>query len=183
MTDERLTLADLARHLEPRMNRSTIQRYDNNEELRALLGKDTKSYPASALRFWNALADARSQEPPLVKPETAAVFVRSLMEQGADELPDVPLSTALTTIRPDAKDLVIASERGEQVISLLQSLLESSERREAVQDDALLLIKQAAEQYGVSPKSLRSISVLEGGRRKVRRSDVLRYIAGLTPDK
>ena len=179
MSDDRLTLADIARALHPRMDRSTIQRYDNNEDLRAELGKEGKTYPTSSLSLWSALADARNQEPPIVKPETAAVFVRSLREQNPDMLPTVPLSAGLVPRKQDGQEIAIAANRGGEVISLLEKLLASSERREAVQDDALLLLKEAAEQYGISPKALRSLSILEGGRRKVRRTDILRYIASL----
>lgn len=46
-------------------------------------------------------------------------------------------------------------------------------------DDKLLTLKEAAEQYGVSVAALHRISIREGSRRKVKRSAVLAYIAGL----
>lgn len=175
---DRLTLADIARALHPRMDRSTVQRYDGNDDLREVLGKEGKTYPAASLRYWSALADARNQEPPIVRPETAALFIRSLMES-SDDLPDVTASMVIASSKSAGQALALASDRGGEVISLLEKLLASSERREAVQDDALLTLKEAAVQYGVSSKALHTISVLEGGRRKVRRSSVLQYIASL----
>ena len=46
-------------------------------------------------------------------------------------------------------------------------------------DDELLSVKDAAARYGVSPSVLRGLRVKDGGRLKVRKSDVLKYIAGL----
>ena len=177
MTDDRLTLADIARAVHPRMDRSTVQRYDNNDDLREVLGKDGKTYPAASLRYWSALADARNQEPPIVRPETSALFIRSLID-GNDDLPEIA-SMAIASSKSAGQALALTSDRGGEVISLLEKLLAISERREAIQDDALLTLKEAAALYGVSMKALHSISILESGRRKVRRSSVLRYITSL----
>ena len=46
-------------------------------------------------------------------------------------------------------------------------------------DDELLTVKDAAARYGVSPSVLRDLRVKDGGRLKVKKSDVLKYIAGL----
>jgi len=124
ITDDRLNIAALARHLESMgMTRSTIQRYDANPELQTVLGKSDGYYPAWSLPLWRSLAQARAQEPPLVRPETSAIFVTGLLERQSatgERLPIIPP-------RQESDALVLAREVGSEVTASLRQLVALAE--------------------------------------------------------
>ena len=179
ITGERLTIADLARELHPRMNRSLIQRYDANEDLRRLLGKDDRSYPAESLRFWQMIAEAREQNPPLVKPETAGVFLQALMERERSGESITGNRTAIIPVKPPSQIEALVTTLIALPDALTQRVIAEIDRRVAPPDDRLLTLRQAHDTYGVSYRTLRGLMVKEGSRSKVRQSDVLRLIQSL----
>lgn len=109
--DDRLTIADLARQLAPRMDRSLIQRYDANEDLRRILQKTGATYPAWTLSYWQAIADARQVTPEMVRPATAAHFVRAMMAQASPEPMTDNRSPATGVIAPRPDEIAVVAAR------------------------------------------------------------------------
>jgi hypothetical protein len=154
---DRLSIADLERALAPRMNRSLIQRYDENEELRHLLQKDGRTYPASALPYWIRLCEAREQSPPLVKPETAGVFLRGIMEQnGADQPVIADRLPANIAISGNGTALAaVLKESSGEAIDLLRRLVVAVERERAeVAEDRWIGAEEAMKLLSCSRRAL-----------------------------
>ena len=124
VTDDRLNIAGLSRILEPMgMGRSKIQRYDAYEEFQTIMGKKDGYYPASCLPLWKAIAVGASQTPAIVRPETGAIFVESLLRNPPttdDRLP-------MIGHRPESDALVLAREVGGEVTASLQRLVALAE--------------------------------------------------------
>lgn len=70
---------------------------------------------------------------------------------------------------------------GEEMIQLLSEIAETLKNHVQPPDDALLTMKAAREQFGVPLSVLRGLRVSVGGRKYVRRRDVLKWIEELKP--
>jgi hypothetical protein len=168
---DRLTIADLTRLLEPHgMNRSMIQRYDANKDVQRLLGKEGTTYPASVLEWWKKIAEARKQKPPIVWPETAGVFLESVMQN--------PEQALIFNRPPISQPLMITPELLEKLVMALTDTYKAIPPPPLPPDDSLLTAEEAARLLACKPEKVSHFVKGIKGRRGVwRRNDILRFIA------
>ncbi len=194
LTDNRLTIADLTRELDKgpfRMGRSAIQRFDEVEDVRLILGKQGDVYPAESLQWWRCIAEARLQEPPEVKPATAKKFLDKVMNNA------VPYTPGANVFVPSAPPVDEDDDEGALLppsvkgMEALGAFIESAVMRgntasisegvaEGVRQvvaqgllppvsDRVLTLKEAREQTGLSEATIRELPPFierAGGRRK-----------------
>ena len=96
------------------------------KSLQRLLGKQDGTYPSVALPYWEAIAEARAQTPPLVRPETAGVFLNGLLDRQSETDNRLPIITPLPATEGEA--LVVAQQMGSEIVADLRRLVELGER-------------------------------------------------------
>lgn len=169
MNKEHLSLADLVRLLESRgMNRSLIQRYDAEDDFKAVLEKneETKTYPGWTLSLWENIADMRLREPLIVRPKLAARYIEKFIP-GAKSGQLVPIKSEpikaenkSVTVRSEPTDLIVSppeQQRLEQSVSLPQETLErlvQAVERHAKASDEILTLEEACDYLVTTPNRL-----------------------------
>ena len=153
---------------------SALLAYEGMGELLEVSGgKNLKRFPLKSadilLDFWPVFQEAGGRKP------NAVAILRRVLERGSWVRGSGELITGgAASLVPRTSELA-AQERYTLALEKHTAALEALPAPE----DELLSVKDAAARYGVSPSVLREMRVKDGGRLKVKRSDVLKYIAGL----
>lgn len=173
-----LTLSELRERLKERgveIGLSTLSEMIKDGDIAEQLDAQRKGnkllFPPDAVTVLAAFLSHFRETPNLknaARPDALRAFLKKQDGQELTAMPNVPVpSTHLSDIRENA-NIGLEIVRAMQQVGVIPPI-----------EDRLLTLKEAATEYGVSMAVLHKMSVLEGGRRKVKRSVVLTYIASL----
>ncbi len=181
MTDK-LTISQIERRLNGKMNRSAIQRF--HERVGPLLGAEGTEYPEESLDLWEAIAEARADDKINLRPESAAAWLEMLKIERSRQKPAAVgelfdnRQSVIGVRKPvaspiDAIASVVTEGRFDRFIDALETIAGGTQKA----TDPMLTADQAREEFGISLSALGKIpSVIDGRRKKWFRSMIIEYL-------